>query len=62
MRQEFANSRDTEIRDNGTKMIDIAWQISNNKEAAISYMNPLMMAASGLQTACANHGVFLPTN
>jgi len=58
----FAGSRDPDIRENGTKLIDIAWQAGQDESKALAYMGPLMDAASGLQTACADHGIILPNN
>jgi hypothetical protein len=60
IRTMFEDSRDPDIRSNGTKLIDIAWQISQDESQAFAYLSPMMSALTGLQTACANHGIILP--
>lgn len=62
LRDKFQGSHDAAIRDNGTKLVDLAWQIGQDESKALVYMGPLMTAVTGLQTACANQGVTLPAN
>lgn len=62
LRTQFQDSQDTSIRDNGTKMIDIVWKIGPDQSKASAYMGPLMEAVTGLQAACASHGIVLPSN
>lgn len=62
LRQKFAGSRDENLRIQGTKMVDLAWQIAPNPNNAAAYMGPLIQAASGVQSACADHGIVLPSS
>ncbi len=63
MRQVFADSRFPDLREHGTKLMDIMWQVSqlgaDNEVAALAYLQPLTEHISGLQSACADHGVIL---
>ncbi|MBL7260624.1 hypothetical protein [Paractinoplanes lichenicola] len=61
-REVFADSRHDDIRDHGTKVMDIAWRISQTEDdkAALLYVQPLTTQVLGLESACADQGVFLP--
>ncbi len=67
MRKVFEDSHYDDIRDHGTKLIDIIWQVSrlskDNGTMALSYVVPLMEQLLGLQSACADQGIIinLPT-
>jgi hypothetical protein len=63
MRGVFESSRYDDIRDHGTKLMDLAWQLSQLGEqpgmGALMYVQPLMTHTTGLQSACADQGVFV---
>ncbi|GAB2598138.1 hypothetical protein Aab01nite_73980 [Paractinoplanes abujensis] len=61
-RQVFADSRHDDIRDHGTKVMDIAWRMSQleDDKATLLYVQPLTTQVLGLESACADQGVFLP--
>ncbi|GIE90235.1 hypothetical protein Are01nite_67150 [Actinoplanes regularis] len=63
MRKVFADSRYPDLREHGTKLMDVLWQVSqlgaDNEVAALAYLQPLTEHVSGLQSACADHGVIL---
>ncbi|MBU2670479.1 hypothetical protein KOI35_43960 [Actinoplanes bogorensis] len=62
-RQVFADSRHDDIRDHGTQVMDIVWRISQMKDdeaGALLYAQPLATQVLGLESACADQGVFLP--
>lgn len=58
-RQVFAGSRHDDIRDHGTKLLDIEWRISESDDGK-TYVQPLATQMLGLASACADQGVFLP--
>lgn len=71
MRKPFADSRYADIRDSGTKFVDLAWQFagstgqnSNNNDGSLGMalvaVGQLFQSYSSLSGACANHGVTLP--
>jgi hypothetical protein len=69
VRKQFADSRYTDLRDAGTKLIDLAWQLfgmtSNSNSdgalgAALMMGGQIMQDYSSLAGACANHGVDIP--
>jgi hypothetical protein len=65
VRALFAGSRDEDIKEHGTTLIDLAWQIQNTPEedqlgAAFAYIGPITQAYTGLSGACAEHGYVLP--
>ncbi|RLP93195.1 hypothetical protein [Micromonospora sp. CV4] len=66
VREQFEDSRHEKIREHGTALIDIAWQVSNLPEeqemGALAFMGPLTTHMSGLQTACADQGVIVDLN
>ncbi|WIM94179.1 hypothetical protein ACTOB_006181 [Actinoplanes oblitus] len=63
MRQVFANSRYADLREHGTKLMDVLWQLTqwgpDNEMVALTYLQPLTEHISGLQSACADHGVII---
>ncbi|MFG1608450.1 hypothetical protein [Actinoplanes sp. NPDC049265] len=62
LRQVFARSRHRDIRDHGTKLIDVAWQMSRSPDddlSALAYLGPLVTHLTGLQSACADQGIFI---
>ncbi|WP_436529295.1 hypothetical protein [Actinoplanes sp. HUAS TT8] len=63
MRKIFADSHYADLREHGTKLMDILWQVSqigtDNEAAAMAYLQPLTEHVSGLQSACADHGVII---
>lgn len=66
LRDVFAGSRYQPIRDHGTKLMDLAWQMQSltasdqNALAALPLVQPMTEAYTGLATACADHGYVLP--
>jgi hypothetical protein len=65
VRKLFADSRDENIKEHGTALMDLAWQIQNTPEedqlgAAFAYIGPITQAYTGLSGACAEHGHVLP--
>lgn len=63
MRKVFADSRYADLREHGTKLMDILWQVSqlgaDDEAVAMNYLQPLTEHVSGLQSACADHGVII---
>ncbi len=63
MRKVFADSRYADLREHGTKLMDILWQVTqlgtDDEAVALTYLQPLTEHVSGLQSACADHGVIL---
>lgn len=67
LRKPFADSRYADIRDSGTKFVDLVWQLAGtdtNKDGALGMVLMLggqtMQSYSSLSGACANHGVVIP--
>lgn len=64
LRDVFAHSRYGDLRDAGTKFVDVVWQLSQLGDdagfAALGFIGPLMSDYASLTGACANHGVTLP--
>lgn len=60
VRAVFADSVHPGIRDNGTKVIDLAWQIQQNPDAALLVASDLTRAYTGLAGACAEQGYVIP--
>ncbi|SCL29755.1 hypothetical protein GA0070624_3944 [Micromonospora rhizosphaerae] len=67
MRKQFADSRYADIRDAGTAFLDTFWQLGTNATGS-NVVNTtrdlgarLMRAYDALSTACANHGVKIPS-
>ncbi len=59
----FADSRYDDIRDHGTKLIDVVWQMQQATTgkpedgfAALAYLQPLSTHMAGLTSACADLG------
>jgi len=65
LRNVFEDSRYDDIRDHGTKLIDVVWQVSNlGKDPgleALPYVGQLTEHMSGLQSACADQGIIIKT-
>lgn len=65
VRETFADSRYEDIREHGTKLMDVAWQVSQLGDGgevgmeAWVYMQPLTTHMSGLQSACADQGIII---
>lgn len=63
MREVFEDSRFDDIRDHGTKLMDLVWQISkmgdNPGLGALAYVGQLTEHMTGLQSACADQGVIV---
>ncbi|MGX6604852.1 hypothetical protein ACWKSP_22390 [Micromonosporaceae bacterium Da 78-11] len=63
VRKVFEDSRHDDIRDHGTKLIDIVWQMTQlGKDpgmAALAYVGPLTQQMTGLQSACADQGIII---
>ncbi|MFC0505165.1 hypothetical protein [Micromonospora costi] len=66
VRELFEDSRHEDIREHGTGLIDILWQVSNLPEGqemgALAFIGPMGTHVSGLQTACADQGVIVNLN
>lgn len=65
LRAQFANSRYADIRDAGTRFVDLVWQLSSVDDddslgAALLFAGQIMEAYSALSGACAAHGVVIP--
>ncbi|MEV6634299.1 hypothetical protein AB0M54_26485 [Actinoplanes sp. NPDC051470] len=59
IRKVFADSRYDDIRDHGTKLIDVVWQAGQAGENNLVYLQPLATQLTGLQSACADQGIFI---
>lgn len=64
IRAIFSDSRYSEIRTNGSAMVDYVWQFNElgpeSALAALPLVGPLNQAYSGLSGGCAQHGIILP--
>lgn len=64
LRGVFADSRYPEIRENGTKFVDVVRQVTALGEdsgmAGLVFIGPLTESYSGLASACADHGYTIP--
>lgn len=62
-RELFEDSRHEKIREHGTALMDLAWQISQMPEdqemGALAFIGPMGTHISGLQTACADQGIIV---
>ncbi|MFC8848727.1 MULTISPECIES: hypothetical protein [unclassified Micromonospora] len=62
----FEDSRHEDIREHGTALIDIVWQVSKLPDGegmgALAFVGPMGTHMSGLQTACADQGVIIDLN
>ncbi|MEV4480686.1 hypothetical protein [Micromonospora coxensis] len=60
-RQPFADSRYADIREHGTAVIDIGWQLSQpptgQRPTPLDLAEPLRTHIAGLRAACADRGV-----
>ncbi|MGC4808484.1 hypothetical protein [Micromonospora sp. DT233] len=63
LRKVFEDSRHDKIREHGTGLVDIGWQIEQLPEgqssAALAFIGPMGTHLAGLQTACADQGVIV---
>ena len=62
LRQVFAGSRHDDIRDHGTKLLDVVWQMTQlgtEDATVLAYLQPLTTHLTGLQSACADQGIFI---
>lgn len=65
MREVFTGSRHTDIREAGTKMVDLLWQIVQRVDedddaalgVALVYGGQVTSAMTDMAGACANHGI-----
>lgn len=63
LRAVFEDSRHDDIRDHGTKLMDVVWQVSQISQGGepgmevLAYLGPLTTHMTGLQSACADQGV-----
>ncbi|MFY1656026.1 hypothetical protein [Micromonospora sp. WMMD1274] len=65
-RKLFEDSRHDKLREHGTALIDITWQVSNLPEGqemgALAFVSAMGTHMAGLQTACADQGVIVNLN
>lgn len=65
-RKIFQDSRYGDIRQAGTKLIDVVWQVTqlgpNPGFGALLYLGQLTGAITDFEGACANHGVVIKLN
>ncbi|MET0416238.1 MAG: hypothetical protein ABW022_09480 [Actinoplanes sp.] len=62
-RAVFAGSRHDDIRDHGTKLVDVVWRSSSTAGGtSLGYLGPLTEHRAGLQSACAHHGIPVTLN
>jgi hypothetical protein len=63
LRARFAESGREPLREHGTRFMDAVWNVSNVRQGqttgAIGFLEPLTTHAQGLQSACADHGVYI---
>lgn len=63
MRGVFEASRYNDIKDHGTKLMDVVWQVSQLGEEpgmeVLAYLGPLTTHMTGLQSACADQGIIV---
>ncbi|MFI6228836.1 hypothetical protein ACIBCR_16155 [Micromonospora echinospora] len=66
LREQFADSDHEKIREHGTALVDIVWEVSRMKgdeaAGALAYIGPMSTHMAGLKTACANEGVQIDLN
>ena len=63
-REAFAGSRFGNIRERGTRLMDLVWQVTQISEdesdtVVLMYASQLLEQTSGLQSACADQGVII---
>lgn len=63
VRSMFADSKHEQLREHGTALIDILWELSKIDDedgmATLAFLGPLSTHTMGLKTACANEGIFV---
>jgi hypothetical protein len=63
VRKVFEDSRYDDIKDHGTKLIDVVWQVSQLGDTpgmeVLAFVGPLTTEVSGLQSACADQGIII---
>ncbi|BCL13282.1 hypothetical protein [Micromonospora sagamiensis] len=61
LREQFADSDHEKIREHGTALVDIVWEVSkmegDEAAGALAYIGPMSTHMAGLKTACANEGI-----
>ncbi|MEJ3742297.1 hypothetical protein WEI85_03235 [Actinomycetes bacterium KLBMP 9797] len=61
LREQFEDSTHADIREHGTKLVDVVWQVEQLPEgqevAALGFLGPLTEHARGLQAACGRQGI-----
>lgn len=66
VRARFEDSDKEKIREHGTALIDLAWQIGNLPEdeamGAFAFIGPMGTHMAGLQTGCADEGIIVDLN
>jgi hypothetical protein len=60
VRKVFADSSDPEIREHGTKLVDLSWQTQQSPESMLLVVSQFTDAYTGLAGACASHGHAIP--
>ncbi|MEO3925271.1 hypothetical protein ABGB07_15580 [Micromonosporaceae bacterium B7E4] len=63
LRSLFEDSDKEKIREHGTALVDLAWQISQMPDGqemgALAFIGPMGTHVAGLQTACADEGIII---
>lgn len=63
LRDKYERVDDEELSASGTKLVDAVWQVTQLKDGeemgALAYMGQITDSLSGVQGACARHGVVL---
>lgn len=66
LRDQFEDSVHEDIREHGTKLVDVVWQVEQipdgQEVAALGFLGPLTEHATGLQAACARQGIHFSLN
>jgi hypothetical protein len=67
LRAVFEDSRHADLRDHGTRLVDLIWQMSQlptgeGGPEMLAYLGPLTTHLTGLQSACADQGVIVNLN
>ncbi|WP_326556415.1 hypothetical protein [Micromonospora sp. NBC_01796] len=66
LREQFADSDIRAIREHGTEMMDVLWEVSKlppgEEMGALRYLPQLSVHAEGLRRACAEQGVVISPN
>lgn len=64
-RKIFEDSRHDKIREHGTALMDLLWQVQEMSEddaGSLAFIGPMGTHVSGLQTACADKGFIIKLN